>query len=113
MSNRAKENERRKEKERPSLLIFELLDIATARHRTYAYLLLPYCQLEGFLRMMSIHIKKLKEVVPDFTTIWRWRVERTKINLGPKIDPENDDIVIAVVDSTGIKVTNRGEWIDT
>ena len=71
--------------------------------------LLPYRQLEGFLRMMSIHIKKLKEVVPDFTTIW-WRVARMKINLDPKINPEKDDIVIAV-DSTGIKVTNRGEWI--
>src|SRR5690348_1655066 len=65
--------------------------------------------LEGFLRMMSIHIKKLKEVMPDFTTIW-WRVARMKINLDPKINPEKDDIVIAV-DSTGIKVTNRGEWI--
>lgn len=71
--------------------------------------LLPYRQLEGFLRTMSIHIKKLKEVVPDFTTIW-WRVARMKINLDPKINPEKDDIVIAV-DSTGIKVTNRGEWI--
>ncbi len=33
-----------------------------------------------------------------------------KINLDPKINPEKDDIVIvASVDSTGIKVTNR-EW---
>ena len=74
----------------------------------HAYLL-PYRQLEGFLRMMSIHIKKLKETVPDFTTIW-WRVERMKIHLDPNINPEKNDIVIAV-DSTGIKVTNRGEWI--
>jgi len=74
----------------------------------HAYLL-PYRQLEGFLRVMSLHIKKLKEMVPDFTTIW-WRVVRTKINLNPKVNLERDDIVIAV-DSTGIKVTNRGEWI--
>lgn len=74
----------------------------------HAYLL-PFRQLEGFLRMMSIHIKKLKELVPDFTTIW-WRVGRMKVNLDPQIDLERDDIVIAV-DSTGIKVTNRGEWI--
>ena len=33
-----------------------------------------------------------------------------KINLDPKINPEKGDVVIAV-DSTGIKVTNRGEWI--
>ena len=74
----------------------------------HAYLL-PYRQLEGFLRVMSLHIKKLKEMVPDFTTIW-WRVVRTKINLNPKVNLERDNIVIAV-DSTGIKVTNRGEWI--
>ena len=74
----------------------------------HAYLL-PLRQLEGFLRTLSIHIKKLKEIIPDFTTIW-WRIERMKINLDPKLDPERDDIVIAV-DSTGIKVTNRGEWI--
>jgi transposase len=86
----------------PNSLISLLLAIV------HAYLL-PYRQLEGFLRMMSVHIKKLKQVVPDFTTIW-WRVARMKINLDPKINPEKDDIVIAV-DSTGIKVTNRGEWI--
>ena len=33
-----------------------------------------------------------------------------KINLDPKINPEKGDVVIAA-DSTGIKVTNRGEWI--
>ncbi len=86
----------------PNSLI--LLLLATV----HAYLL-PYRQLEGFLRMMSLHIKRLKEIVPDFTTIW-WRVVRTKINLNPKVDLEKDNIVIAV-DSTGIKVTNRGEWI--
>ena len=59
--------------------------------------------------MMSVHIKKLRKIVPDFTTIW-WRVVKMKINLDPNINPEKDEIVIAV-DSSGIKVTNRGEWI--
>lgn len=72
--------------------------------------LLPYRQLEGFLRMMSVHIKRLQEIVPDFTTIWWWRVVKMKIHLDPKVNIERDGIVIAV-DSTGIKVTNRGEWI--
>ena len=45
-------------------------------------------------------------MVPDFTTIWWWRVVKIKINLDPKINLERDDIVIAV-DSTDIKVTNR------
>jgi hypothetical protein len=74
----------------------------------HAYLL-PYRQLEGFLRVMSVHIKRLHEIVPDFTTIW-WRVIRTQINLDPKTNPEGEGIVMAV-DSTGIKVTNRGEWM--
>src|SRR6478672_12999069 len=71
--------------------------------------LLPYRQLEGFLRMMSIHIEKLQEAVPDYTTMW-WRVVKVKVHLNPKINLEKDPITIAV-DSTGIKVTNRGEWI--
>jgi Transposase DDE domain len=89
-------------------LIIDINSLISLLATVHVYLL-PYRQLEGFLRMMSIHIKKLKEVMPDFTTIW-WRVARMKINLDPKINPEKDDIVIAV-DSTGIKVTNRGEWI--
>ena len=71
--------------------------------------LLPYRQLEGFLRMMSIHIERLQEAVPDYTTMW-WRVVKVKVHLNPKINLEKDPITIAV-DSTGIKVTNRGEWI--
>ena len=74
----------------------------------HAYLL-PYRQLEGFLKMMSVHIKRLQEIVPDFTTIW-WGAIKIKINLDPKVNLEREDIVIAV-DITGIKVTNRGEWI--
>jgi hypothetical protein len=71
--------------------------------------LLPYRQLEGFLRMMSIHIEKLQEAVPDYTTLW-WRVVKVKVHLNPEVNLEKDIITIAV-DSTGIKVTNRGEWI--
>ncbi len=32
--------------------------------------LLPYRQLEGFLNVMSKHIPRLKEKVPDYTTMW-------------------------------------------
>jgi hypothetical protein len=60
---------------------------------------------------MSVHIKRLQEIVPDFTTIIWWRrVIRTKINLDPKVNLEREDTVVIAVDSTGIKVTNRGEW---
>ena len=73
----------------------------------HAYLL-PYRQLEGFVRLFSRHVRELKENVPDFTTIW-WRVTKIEIDLDPEIDL-NEQITLAV-DSTGIKVTNRGEWI--
>ncbi len=73
----------------------------------HAYLL-PYRQLEGFVRLFSRHVKELKENIPDFTTIW-WRVTKILIDLDPRVDL-NEKITMAV-DSTGIKVTNRGEWI--
>ena len=38
-----------------------------------------------------------------------WRISRIKIKLAPSVNL-NEDVVIAV-DSTGIKVANRGEWI--
>jgi hypothetical protein len=60
--------------------------------------------------MMAEHIKRLQEMVPDFTTIWWWRVVKMKINLDPKINLQRGDIVIAV-DSTGINVANSGEWM--
>ena len=69
--------------------------------------LFPYREPEGFLRVISVHIKELKGV-PDFTTVW-WRVSRINIKLDPSVHPK-EDVVIAV-DSTGIKVANRGEWI--
>lgn len=72
----------------------------------HAYLF-PYRELEGFLRVISVHIEELKGV-PDFTTMW-WRVSRINVKLDPSINL-NEDVVIAV-DSTGIKVANRGEWI--
>lgn len=75
-----------------------------ACYRIHAYLL-PYRQLEGFLRAISFHTKKFKKVVPDFTPIWQ-RVEKIKINPDQKVNlPKNDDIVIAV-DRTSIKITN-------
>jgi hypothetical protein len=73
--------------------------------------LLPYRQMEGFLNVMSEHIPRLKEKVPDYTTMW-WRVVKIKIALKPEINgKEKEGILTIAADSTGIKVTNRGEWI--
>ena len=68
--------------------------------------LLPYRELEGFLRMFAEHVPDLK--VPDYTTMW-WRVSRIPVEMDPDVDREKD--VTIAVDSTGIKVSNRGEWI--
>jgi hypothetical protein len=67
--------------------------------------LLPYRELEGFVRLFSEHVEGLR--VPDYTTMW-WRISRVKVELDPSVDP-NEDVTIAV-DSSGIKVSNSGEW---
>jgi len=68
---------------------------------------LPYRQLEGFLRKLSELIPEIKPT--DYTNIWR-RGTRLELNIPETISASDDPVVIAV-DSTGIKVTNRGEWM--
>jgi hypothetical protein len=68
---------------------------------------LPYRQLEGFLRKLSDLIPEVKPT--DYTNIWR-RGTQLKLNLPETISSSDEPVVIAV-DSTGIKVTNRGEWM--
>ena len=71
----------------------------------HAYVL-PYRQLEGFMRGLSQHVEGLK--APDYTTIW-WRVAKMKVNIASNVQLDKD--VTIAVDSSGIKVSNRGEWI--
>ncbi len=71
----------------------------------HAYVL-PYRQLEGFMRALSQHVDGLK--APDYTTIW-WRVSKMKVEVTKDVELDKD--VTIAVDSTGIKVSNRGEWI--
>jgi DDE family transposase len=59
---------------------------------------------------MSAHIHELKEV-PNYTTMWWRRIVRIKVELNSEVNPEKIDVITIAVDSTGIKVTNRGEWI--
>jgi hypothetical protein len=67
------------------------------------YFHLPYRQTEGVVRA---HANKKVPSIPDYSTISR-RVNKLDIKINEKV---GNDIVIAL-DSTGIKVTNRGEWI--
>lgn len=68
-------------------------------------LFLPYRQMEGFLRKLSEYIPQLKTA--DFTTLHK-RIQKMELKLPER--KEGEDLVIAL-DSTGVKVTNRGEWI--
>ncbi len=69
----------------------------------YEFLHLPYRQLEGALRKLEDFIPKLKAA--DYTTLWH-RITKLTIEL-----PPSERELIVAVDSTGIKVTNRGEWM--
>ena len=63
---------------------------------------LPYRQMEGFLRALSQYVP----VAPaDYTTLFR-RISMVELDLDCNLD---GDIVVAL-DSTGVKVTNRGDW---
>ena len=66
---------------------------------------LPYRQLEGFAKGMD---KILSISAPDYTTL-SLRIPKLEIDLGYK-KREGEEVVIAV-DSKGVKVTNRGEWM--
>lgn len=67
------------------------------------YFRLPYRQTEG---VVQAHAGKNVPSIPDYSTISR-RVNKLDIKVNEKV---GNDIVIAL-DSTGIKVANRGEWI--
>ena len=71
----------------------------------YHFFHLPYRQLEGVLRGLSRFIPDLK--APDYSTPNR-RFSKLEIDL-PSRDPHKP--LIIAVDSSGIKVTNRGEWM--
>lgn len=68
-----------------------------------AYFHLPYRQTEGVVRA---HAKSKVPSIPDYSTIHR-RINKLDIKINEHL---GNDIVIAL-DSTGIKITNRGEWL--
>jgi IS5 family transposase len=68
----------------------------------HLYLHLPFRQTEGLIKS---HLSS-KTKTPTYSAIWK-RVNKLHINMNPKL---GKDIVIAI-DSTGVKVANRGEWM--
>jgi hypothetical protein len=68
-----------------------------------AYFHLPYRQTEG---VVISHASSKVPGIPHYSTISR-RINKLEIKINEKL---GNDIVIAL-DSTGIKVANRGEWM--
>ena len=69
----------------------------------YSFLHLPYRQLQGYLQALSGFVPGLRSA--NYTTLWE-RISQLDLNVPI---PEND--IVVAVDSTGIKVTNRGDWM--
>ena len=67
------------------------------------YFHLPYRQTQG---VVIAYASTKVPCIPDYITISR-RINRLEIKINEKL---GNDIVIAL-DSTGIKLVNRGEWI--
>jgi hypothetical protein len=74
-----------------------------------AYFHLPYRQTEG---ITQAHAKGKVPSIPDFTTINR-RINRLDIKIKDTTDSNKskDEYIVIAIDSTGIKVTNRGQWM--
>lgn len=77
---------------------------------------LPYRQLQGVLKRLSPYIPGLK--LADYTTLWR-RIRATEFELeqleavkeSESEDGSESEGIIVAIDATGMKVTNRGEWM--
>ena len=74
-----------------------------------AYFHLPYRQTECVVRE---HAFNTLPSIPDYSNISR-RINRLDIKISSDDGKSivNDDNFLIAIDSTGIKVTNRGEWI--
>ena len=74
---------------------------------------LPYRQTEGIIKATG---KALPERSPSYGHICK-RINKLNVNINnghEKNDDDDDDdgYIIIAIDSTGIKVTNKGQWMD-
>ena len=72
------------------------------------YLHLPYRQTEGIVKATGKNLPNH----PSYSQIYR-RINKLDIDSSrssSELDKDNNNIIIAI-DSTGIKVTNRGQWM--
>ena len=75
-----------------------------------AYFHLPYRQTEGVVRAHAANT--LPSSIPDYSRICR-RINRLNIKISDdnKSNLQHDDYFVIAIDSTGVKVSNRDEWI--
>lgn len=73
-----------------------------------AYFHLPYRQTEGIVKS---HAGNRIPSIPDFSTINR-RVNRLDLKLENKNKMREDKYITITIDSSGIKKTNRGQWMN-
>jgi hypothetical protein len=72
---------------------------------------LAFRQTEGIIVVQAHAGKKVPSSIPDYSTISR-RVVNKLVDIKVNEKEVGNDIVIALLDSTGIKVSNRGgEWM--
>jgi len=73
-----------------------------------AYFHLSYRQTEGVVRA---HATNTVPSIPDYSRICR-RINRLNITISDDDKSSlHDDYFVIAIDSTGVKVSNRGEWI--
>jgi hypothetical protein len=75
-----------------------------------AYFHLPFRQTEGIAQG---HAKGKVPSIPDYTTINR-RINRLDVKIkdvNNKDKDFEDEYIVIAIDRTGIKVTNRGQWM--
>ena len=77
----------------------------------FAYIMLriSYRELEGFVRKLKEYIHKIP-AAPDYSQIWR-RVRKTLLDIEDTLLSHKDEDVVVSLDSSGVKVSNRGEWM--
>jgi hypothetical protein len=75
-----------------------------------AYFHLPYRQTEGVVRE---HASNTLPSIPDYYSNINRRINRLDIKIDDDANKSSlhDDHFVIAIDCTGIKVSNRGEWI--
>ena len=76
------------------------------------YFRLPYRQMEGLLRTYNCNSngKGIFPMIPDYTSIQR-RICKLEEEIRCQRRRTGNNSIILAIDSTGISVTNRGQWM--